>query len=98
MLYAAPSFSNENTTMLICGERMLYMAPSFSNSYMGGENVLELKYNLRKEEEIGCSHASHLKIFSREWWTRKIDNPCKEMYKLIKRKQSKESIPLLFNP
>ena len=45
--------------------------------------VLEIKQSLRKEEEITCQH---LQMFFRESWALKADRPCKEMFKLLKKK------------
>ena len=56
--------------------------------------MLELKQSLRKEEEISCQH---LKFFLRDWWAGKVDKPSKEMFKLLKKKQAKDTIPLLVN-
>lgn len=48
-----------------------------------------------KQKDSGQIGDSTVHLFFKDWWAGKIDKPSKEMYKLLKKKQAKDLIPLL---
>ncbi|MCO5596787.1 hypothetical protein L7F22_050857 [Adiantum nelumboides] len=56
------------------------------------DKIVTLHHQLRIEEDITLLHTS---LFFRQWWAGRVDKPSKEMFKNLRRKHQRETIPLL---
>lgn len=58
------------------------------------DSVQQTRVELKRKEEIALKRT---KLFTREWWTGKIDRPSSEKFKMLKVKQRQEHLPLLID-
>ena len=59
------------------------------------EALVELREQKKTLSKIEDKEIEEAKVFFREWWAGQADRPTKQMFQMLKVKQSSEFIPLL---